>query len=213
MSRDLQPIQGASRLSGHRFVLPNVEGCYHSANCCLDMWNDFVEHAAQSWLLRIADAWMQLALVSDNHRRTEQSQARNADSGRLAAAWRDRRNGRARLERYEIHQQITTRVRMASYQVYLLTTDGDVVRAIEFDRADDQDVVLAAIKLRGTDEVEIEIWERRRFVRWLPVPPHPKPGMILDKISRLITLVAMSVGLATLGRTIIKWSVETLFIS
>jgi hypothetical protein len=41
--------------------LPSVQDCYHCANRCLDMWNDSVDHAAQSWLLRMADAWLQLA--------------------------------------------------------------------------------------------------------------------------------------------------------
>jgi hypothetical protein len=102
---------------------------------------------------------------------------------------------------------------VASYQIYLLTREGEVLRAFEFDCADDRVTVRAAIRLRGPDEVEIEIWERTRLVRWLPVQPRPQPGIIFDKIAQLIILVAMSAGLAALGRTIIKWSVETLSVS
>jgi hypothetical protein len=32
------------------------------------MWNDSVDHAAQSSLLRMADAWLQLAFESDNNK-------------------------------------------------------------------------------------------------------------------------------------------------
>jgi hypothetical protein len=59
---------------------------------------------------------------------------------------------------------------VASYQIYLLTPNGDVLRAFELDCAHDQDAVQAAIRLTDSDEVEIEIWERARLVRWLPVP-------------------------------------------
>jgi hypothetical protein len=51
------------------FSLPSPQDCYDHANSCLDMWNDSVDHIAQSWLLRMADAWMRLAAESDNHRR------------------------------------------------------------------------------------------------------------------------------------------------
>jgi hypothetical protein len=45
--------------------LPSVQDCYDCANRCLDMWNDSVDPAAPPWLLRMADAWLQLASDSD----------------------------------------------------------------------------------------------------------------------------------------------------
>jgi hypothetical protein len=53
---------GTELLCRQRFSSPSVEDCYHWANRCLDMWNDSVDHAARSLLLRMADAWLQLAL-------------------------------------------------------------------------------------------------------------------------------------------------------
>jgi hypothetical protein len=41
--------------------LPSVRDCNQCANHCLEMWNDSVDHAARSSLLRMADAWLQLA--------------------------------------------------------------------------------------------------------------------------------------------------------
>jgi hypothetical protein len=52
---------GTDRLCGERSSLPNVRDCYDSANLCFDMWNRSDEHANCSWLLRTADAWLQLA--------------------------------------------------------------------------------------------------------------------------------------------------------
>jgi hypothetical protein len=52
---------GTEPLRGQRFSLPSAQDCYHCANRCLDMWNDSVDHATRSWLLRMADAWLQLA--------------------------------------------------------------------------------------------------------------------------------------------------------
>jgi hypothetical protein len=49
----------------------SVSDCYYCANRCLDMWNDSVDHAARSELLRMAHMWLQLASESDNHRRAE----------------------------------------------------------------------------------------------------------------------------------------------
>jgi hypothetical protein len=40
---------------------PDLQDCYHCANRFLDMWYDSVDHATRSWLLRMADAWLQLA--------------------------------------------------------------------------------------------------------------------------------------------------------
>jgi hypothetical protein len=88
---------------------------------------------------------------------------------------------------------------VASYEMYLLTLDGDVLRAFELDCANDEGAVREAIRLRDTDVVEIEIWERTRFVGWLPVPPQLQTGMIWENIARLITLVAMSAGVARLA--------------
>jgi hypothetical protein len=59
---------GAERLRGQLFSLPSVQDCYHCANRCLDMWNDSVDHAARSRLLRMADAWLQSASESDKRR-------------------------------------------------------------------------------------------------------------------------------------------------
>jgi hypothetical protein len=69
----------SSAMPGERFPLPRVQDCYDCANLCLDMWNDSVDHAAQSSLLRMADAWLQLAFESDNHQRAEQSRNHDAD--------------------------------------------------------------------------------------------------------------------------------------
>jgi hypothetical protein len=52
---------GTLQLRGQPFSLPSDQDCYYCANRCLDMWNDSVDHAARSWLLRMADAWLQLA--------------------------------------------------------------------------------------------------------------------------------------------------------
>jgi hypothetical protein len=60
--------------------------------------------------------------------------------------------------------------RLTSYQIYFLAGDGEILRNIALDSAGDQDAVQKAIHLRGADEVEIEVWERTRFVDWLPVP-------------------------------------------
>jgi hypothetical protein len=45
--------------------LPSVQDCFDRANRCLDMWNDSVDHAARSGLLRMADTWLQLASEPD----------------------------------------------------------------------------------------------------------------------------------------------------
>ncbi len=60
MSRRARADYGTERLRGQ-----SVQDCYLCANRCLDMWNDSVDHAARSWLLRMADAWLQLASESD----------------------------------------------------------------------------------------------------------------------------------------------------
>jgi hypothetical protein len=57
---------GTEQLYGQRFSLPSVHDCHYWANRCLDLWNDNdSDHAARSWLLRVADAWLQLASESD----------------------------------------------------------------------------------------------------------------------------------------------------
>jgi hypothetical protein len=56
---------------------------------------------------------------------------------------------------------------LTRYQIYFLTRDGEVVRTIEVDCACDQNVVRRATGFRAADEVEVEVWERARFVRWL----------------------------------------------
>jgi hypothetical protein len=57
---------GTERRRGQRFSLPSVRDCYDRANRCLDMWNDSVDHAARSELLRMADAWLQAASELDD---------------------------------------------------------------------------------------------------------------------------------------------------
>ena len=79
MSHNSRADYGTDRLPGQRFPLPSEQDCYDCANRCLDMWNDSVDHAARSQLLRMADAWLQLASESDNHRRTEQPHGRDID--------------------------------------------------------------------------------------------------------------------------------------
>jgi hypothetical protein len=61
VSCDLQANREAGRLRGQGSSLPSVENCYDCANCCLDMWNDSVDHTAWSSLLQMADAWLLLA--------------------------------------------------------------------------------------------------------------------------------------------------------
>jgi hypothetical protein len=56
---------GTEQLREQRFSLPSVQVCYHCANRCLDMWNDSGDHVARAWLLRVAEAWLQLASESD----------------------------------------------------------------------------------------------------------------------------------------------------
>jgi hypothetical protein len=98
---------------------------------------------------------------------------------------------------------------MALYQVYLLRApDGEVLSVSEVDCANDQDAVLEGTRLRGTAEVEIEIWERTRFVRQLPI--HPQTPIPWEQAAKLVARVALSSGFATLGATVIRWSVEAL---
>jgi hypothetical protein len=78
MSNDSRADYGTDRLPGQRFPLPSERDCYDCANRCLDMWNDSVDHAARSQLLRMADAWLQLASESDNHRTAARSRCRPA---------------------------------------------------------------------------------------------------------------------------------------
>jgi hypothetical protein len=85
MSNDSRADYGTDRLPGQRFPLPSERDCFDCANRCLDMWNDSVDHAARSQLLRMADAWLQLASETDNHSRTEQPHGRDADRRPLVA--------------------------------------------------------------------------------------------------------------------------------
>jgi hypothetical protein len=62
LSRKPPANHGSERLRSERSSLPSMQDCYYCANRCLDMWNDSVDHAAQAWLLRLADAWLQLSL-------------------------------------------------------------------------------------------------------------------------------------------------------
>jgi hypothetical protein len=99
---------------------------------------------------------------------------------------------------------------VASYQIYFLTRDGEILRFLELDCARDQDAIQKATHMRGADEVEIEVWGRTRFVGWLAVPAPQRTLGTWQKAARLITLIAMSGGLAVLGTALIRWSVEAL---
>jgi hypothetical protein len=59
---------------------------------------------------------------------------------------------------------------LTRYQIYFLARDGEVLRRLDLDCASDRDAVQKATHLRGADVVELEVWERTRLVRWLPVP-------------------------------------------
>jgi hypothetical protein len=98
---------------------------------------------------------------------------------------------------------------MAFYQVYLLrTADGEIVRLFEVGCANDQDAVIEAARLRGAAEVEIEVWERTRFVCQLPVQPQTSAPW--QQAAKLVARVALSSGFASLGTAFIRWSVEVL---
>jgi hypothetical protein len=99
---------------------------------------------------------------------------------------------------------------LASYQIYFLTRDGEILRMLELDCARDQHVIQKASQIRGTDEVEIEVWERTRFVGWPAVPAFTRTVDPWQKTARLIALIAMSSGLAVLATTLVRWSVEAL---
>ena len=94
---------------------------------------------------------------------------------------------------------------LAMYQIYHLTPNGELLRILELDCASDEDAVQSAIRLRGADDVEIEVWEFTRFVHWLPVPP-----VAWQKGAELITLIAVSAVIAAVGTTLIKWTLKTL---
>jgi hypothetical protein len=94
-----------------------------------------------------------------------------------------------------------------AYRIYFLTRDGEILRMLELDCARDQDAVQKATHLRGADEVEIEVWERTRFVGWLAVPALHGTVDTWQKTARLI---AMSGGLAVLGTPLVRWSIEAL---
>jgi hypothetical protein len=53
---------GTDRLCGERASLPNVRDCYDSANLCIDVWSSG-DHVNCSWVLRTAEAWLQLAFL------------------------------------------------------------------------------------------------------------------------------------------------------
>jgi hypothetical protein len=98
---------------------------------------------------------------------------------------------------------------MALYQVYLLrTADGEIVRLFEVGCANDQEAVLEGARLRGAAEVEIEVWERTRFVCRLPV--RPQTSAPWQQTAKLVARVALSSGFASLGTTFIRWSIEAL---
>jgi hypothetical protein len=93
---------------------------------------------------------------------------------------------------------------MATYQIYFLTIDGEVSREIELGCADDRDAGSESTRLRGDDAVEIEIWDRTRFVGWQPVLPLPPTTAIRQSAALLTTLLATGAGLAVLGGVFVK---------
>jgi hypothetical protein len=99
---------------------------------------------------------------------------------------------------------------LTTYRIYFLTRDGEILRALELDGTRDQDAIRKAIHIRGADEVEIEVWERTHFVGWVAVPALHGTVDTWQKTARLITVIAMSLGLAVLGATLIRWSLESL---
>jgi hypothetical protein len=66
VSHNARADLGTERLRGQQSSLPDAQDCYDRANLCMEMWNDSVDHAARSWLLRMADAWLQLASELEN---------------------------------------------------------------------------------------------------------------------------------------------------
>jgi hypothetical protein len=79
---------------------------------------------------------------------------------------------------------------VALYQVYFLRPDGTVLRTFELECAEDQAALSKATRRRGAVEVEIEMWERTRFVGWIAVPPFPRKVSTWQKAARLIILLA-----------------------
>jgi hypothetical protein len=65
VSHEARADYGTVRLRGQRASLLDVQDCYDWANRCLDMWNESVDDVARSGLLRMADAWLQLASELD----------------------------------------------------------------------------------------------------------------------------------------------------
>jgi hypothetical protein len=65
VSHEARADCGTGRPRGQRFSLPSAQDRYHCANRCLEIWNDSDDYAARAWLLRMADAWLQLASESD----------------------------------------------------------------------------------------------------------------------------------------------------
>jgi hypothetical protein len=66
---------GTDRLRGDGAPLPNVQDCHECAHACLDMWNRSNDHATGSWLLRMADAWLQLGYELESQHRRQESPA------------------------------------------------------------------------------------------------------------------------------------------
>jgi hypothetical protein len=61
VTREARADHEADHLCCDQRSWPNVQDCYRCANRCLDMWNGSGDPAALSDLLRMADAWLQLA--------------------------------------------------------------------------------------------------------------------------------------------------------
>jgi hypothetical protein len=54
-------LRAFEQVTPTRWRRADRQDCYDSANLCIDMWNRSDEYANCSWLLRTADAWLQLA--------------------------------------------------------------------------------------------------------------------------------------------------------
>jgi hypothetical protein len=55
---------------------------------------------------------------------------------------------------------------MTPYQVYFVDPEGKLLRTLEIECVGDQAAVEKAIELR--DVHEVEVWNRERFIRWIP---------------------------------------------
>jgi hypothetical protein len=95
------------------------------------------------------------------------------NAGRLAG---DARHAQARIPRRRRTggESLALLQRWAPYQAYFLTRDGVILRILELAR--DQEAFQKATRVRGVDEIEIEVRESTRFIGWLAVPALHRSG-------------------------------------